>query len=241
MPLRPFGFAVEQAAREHAIAAHPHEACGLVVAGAYVPLQNLAPDPEHAFEIEPAELLREGVQAIVHSHPDEAPVPSAQDMTQQIASGLPWGLLSTDGRDATPVWWWGPGIPVPPLLTREFRHGPSGSDGKGDCYALIKDWYLLERQVELPEFPRGWDWWNAGGNLYRDGYAAAGFTRVPMEDLRPGDVLLAQVQSNVCNHSAIYIGQGLILHHLANRLSREEPLARWLSHITHAVRHESAA
>ena len=37
----------------------------------------------------------------------------------------------------------------PPLIGREFRHGASGSDDKGDCYALIKDWYFLEKGVKI--------------------------------------------------------------------------------------------
>lgn len=241
MPLRPFGAAVDAAVREHALAAYPDEACGLVVAGAYVPLENIAADPRTAFEIAPVEMLREGIQAVVHSHPDEPDQPSVTDMEQQLASGLVWGLVATNGQDATQPWWWGPGIPVPPLIGRDFRHGPSGSDGKGDCYALIKDWYLLERGVELPEFPRGWDWWHQDGqDLYRAGFASAGFRAIAPEVLRRGDVILAQIQAQVTNHGGIYLGDGLVLHHLTNRLSREEPMARWLSFVTYFLRHESA-
>lgn len=240
MPVRPFGPAVDAAAREHALSAYPNEACGLVVRGAYVALQNIADDPKTTFEIDPVEMLRPGVEAIVHSHPDEAPLPSATDMEQQIASGLPWGLTSTNGTEATEPWWWGPGVPVPPLLAREFRHGPSGSDGKGDCYALIKDYYALERGVELLEFPRGWQWWDHDEDLYRQGFGKTGFHVIDRDALRPGDVVLAQVNAKVTNHGGIYLGRGLILHHLTNRLSREEPLNRWMSYVTHALRHESA-
>jgi cell wall-associated NlpC family hydrolase len=241
MPLRPFGFAVDAAIREHALAAYPNEACGLVVNGSYVPLENIAANPRDEFEIAPVEMLREGIQAIVHSHPDQAPWPSADDMRQQMATGLLWGLVSTDGTDATGILWWGPGIETPPLVGRDFRHGPSGSDGKGDCYALIKDWYAVELGVELVEGPRSHEWWRAGGDLYRENFAAAGFRVVSIEGARRGDVLLMQIQSQVANHAAIVLGNGLILHHLSNRLSREEPLSRWLSFVTHALRHESQA
>jgi len=40
----------------------------------------------------------------------------------------------------------------------------------------------------------------------------------------------------VTNHAGIYIGNGLFLHHLPNRLSREEPVMRWKSLITHVLR-----
>jgi cell wall-associated NlpC family hydrolase len=161
-------------------------------------------------------------------------------MEQQIATGLPWGLVPTEGATPKRLWWWGPGIAVPPLLNREFRHGPSGTDGKGDCYALVKDWYLLERGVELQEGPRDWEWWLNGDDLYRQNFAGAGFRVADLAELREGDVLLMHVMSQTPNHAAIYLGGGLILHHLQGRLSRTEPAGRWLSYVTHALRHESA-
>jgi proteasome lid subunit RPN8/RPN11 len=241
MATRPFGFPVDAAIREHALREYPRECCGLVMRGGlYVPMENKAPDPEEAFEVDTGALMQDGVLALVHSHTDAPAAPSAADMEQQIATGITWGLISTNGNDATPVWWWGGGIPTPPLLGREFRHGPSGSDGKGDCYALIRDWYLLERKIDLPEFPRDDTWWHAGRDLYRDNFAKAGFVQVSPNDARPGDVVLAHVLSPVVNHGGIYLGNGLILHHLPSRLSREEPLARWMSLVTHFLRHESA-
>jgi cell wall-associated NlpC family hydrolase len=240
MPLRPFGAEVDAAARAHALAAFPEEACGIVVNNTYVALTNIAENPRETFEIASEEMLRPGIQAIVHSHPNALAEPSAEDMEQQLATGLPWGIVATDGTVAHDPMWWGPGIPIPPLVGRDFRHGPSGSDGKGDCYALIRDWYLLERGIELPEFPRGQEWWHKGGDLYRSGFAKAGFRVISIEDIAPGDVLLMQIQSPVPNHGAIFIGEGgLLLHHLANRLSRKDPLTRWLQFVTHALRHES--
>ena len=48
----------------------------------------------------------------------------------------------------------------PPLLERPFIHG------SWDCYGLIRDWYLQERGISLPDFPREDNWWTRGVTLY---------------------------------------------------------------------------
>lgn len=231
-----FGPDVDAAIQEHARACYPRESCGVVKAGVYVPLENLDPDPEHAFDFDRQVLLDPEVQAVAHSHPGGPAHPSETDMRQQMAMALPWGLVTTDGHRAGDVMWWGPGVPTPPLIGRGFRHGPSGSDGCGDCYALVRDWYQTHRGVLLDEFPRDDEWWNKGQDLYAQAIKPQGFVPVSLEDLQPGDGVLAHVLSPVVNHAGIYVGNGLILHHLPNRLSREEPLMRWRHLITHTLR-----
>lgn len=227
--------------RAHALEEHPREACGLVTSGGYARCVNLADDPTEAFEIHPEVLMEHApVLAVCHSHTHAEAVPSAADMEGQLATGLPWGLCATDGERVSEPWFWGAGVAPPPLLGREFRHGPSGSDGRGDCYALIRDWFHVERGIDLPEFARDREWWLAGGDLYRDGFAAAGFERVD-GDPRPGDVLLGQIRSPVPNHGAVYLGDGLMLHHLEHRLSAREPVGGWRKHLTHVLRHRSLA
>jgi cell wall-associated NlpC family hydrolase len=123
------------------------------------------------------------------------------------------------------------------LLGRDFRPGPSGSDGRGDCYALIRDWYAEHRGIELPEFPRDDEWWEHGEDLYRENFAAAGFVQIAPEAMQPGDVVLAQVMASTTNHGGIVLPNGLVLHHLRNRLSRAEPLGPWMRFVTHVLRY----
>lgn len=225
-----------------AIARYPSEACGLVVEGVgYVPAENVADDPLQAFRMRPEEWTAHGpVIAVAHSHCDVPDVPSSEDMRSQIETARPWILCATNGKDVSKPWWWGAADQEPPpLLGRTFRHGPSGSDGKGDCYALIRDWYRTVRGIVLPEFPRDAEWWRAGGDLYRDGFQAAGFTRVDGDPL-PGDVLLGQIRSPVPNHGVVYLGQGLMMHHLEHRLSAREPIGGWRKYLTHVLRHQTA-
>ena len=186
---------VADAAMAHAIQEFPNESCGAVLASGYVPLINRSATPESAFrcddQIEPmmdaGELL-----ALIHSHPGGPMSPSIGDMRQQIVQDLPWGIVACDATAAMPPFFWGPGIAVPPLLERDFRYGPSGSDGKGDCAALVRDWYLMERRIELPEFARENLCWVNQPDLYRDNMLAAGFSRIggalSSIDLVDGDV-----------------------------------------------------
>lgn len=92
-----------------------------------------------------------------------------------------------------------------------------------DCYTLIKDWYERERGVVLPDFERHDNWWNDGhSNLYMDHFREAGFEPVGQyPELEVGDVILMQIRSKngVPNHAGVYVGDGMILHHMYGRLS----------------------
>lgn len=240
-------------ARRHAIAVWPNESCGIILkTGEYVPLPNVAADPENSFNCHDARLpyvLRDEVAAMVHSHPyqkektfsTDIPCdfgPSAHDMRQQLADGFPWGLIATNGKISSPVFFWGDTIKPVPLLGRQFRHGPSGTDNKGDCYALIKDYYKQELGIDLPEGPRDPDWWHHKENLYIENMTRAGFKTIPAAEARPGDVFFAQVNASVPNHGGILLDNGLVLHHLYNRMSRKEPLLGWRKHIVRWIKHE---
>ncbi|OMY43825.1 hydrolase Nlp/P60, partial [Burkholderia pseudomallei] len=115
-----------------------------------------------------------------------------------------WGAFSPDGYMA-------------PLIGREFVHGVL------DCYSIVRDWYKVERGVTLPDFPRTDGWWNDGkSSLYLDNYRAAGFANVGKDaTLIPGDVILMTVlsQNNEPNHAGVYVGDGKMIHHMADRLS----------------------
>ena len=246
-----FGPLVEAAAKAHAIAQHPKEACGIVVAGAYLPLDNHAPDPSANFLLPPDWATQHGkVDGIVHSHchPAHGQEPTAADMTSQIATALPWGIVWTDGKVAGVPVWFGDHLLEEPLfdahgnhLPRQFLHGVR------DCYSLIRCWYWQQRQVKLPEVPRDADWWRHGGDLYSAGFGKAGFAafahgpQLP-KDAKPGDVMLMKWgRPEVPFHGGVVVESGLILHHRQNQLSRREPLGNWIKYATHWLRHERAS
>lgn len=234
---------VEADAKSHAISEYPKESCGVVIDGQYIPCENVADDPLGKFAISPASYpLDRPLQAVIHSHPDGKLEPTKSDMQGQLDSDVPWGLLTVNVDGVTSkVIWWGDGVPIPPLKGRPFRWGPSGSDGGGDCYALIKDWYKVERNIDLPEYPRSFAWWENGEAMYLENFAAAGFREITQREMEVGDIVLMKLPAKMPtpNHAAIYLGptQGM-LHHVQNRLSRQENITPWLKNITHFLRYE---
>jgi cell wall-associated NlpC family hydrolase len=109
----------------------------------------------------------------------------------------------------------------PPLYDRPFIHTVF------DCYQFMRDYYLQELDIALPQFDYQDEWWVAGSNLYLDNATATGFKPVN-PPLRPGDVILFRIMSPVANHAAIYVGEGNIAHHLGGRRSCIEPFRRAL-------------
>ena len=98
--------------RAHAAAAHPHEACGLLLGeGARIaearPAANVHPSPETHFEIDPKALIdahraaRAGgamqVIGYYHSHPQGPAAPSATDRASASGDGKVWAILA--GQD----------------------------------------------------------------------------------------------------------------------------------------------
>lgn len=223
--------------KAHAAEAYPFEACGIVAGGVYVPLANTACDCRNDFALPARTFLDYDVQAVFHSHPDAPDAPTESDMKSQIETAVPWILCSARDDGASEPYMWG-GDYIPPLIGREFRHGPSGTDGKGDCYALIKDWYKLERGIELPEFPRSDEWWKSGGHLYAENFATAGFHAVTGQEREIGDVAFMSINCAEMNHAAVYIGGGMFLQHLAHRLSRRDPAPMWAKMIRMWVRRD---
>jgi proteasome lid subunit RPN8/RPN11 len=229
-----FGPDVEAAARTHALAEHPKESCGLVVVNGYVPVANVAEDPERHFVMPDDAWTAHGrVQAVIHSHGADAPLaPSADDMQHQIATGVPWAITRTDGVAASPLLWWGDFRLDEPLVGRTFVHGVT------DCYGAIRSWMWQRRGVRLMDIPRDHSWWDAGGDLYNENFERAGYRAIPADQAQLGDLALINFRSRVPNHGGVLIEDGLLYHHLMGRLSCREPIGRWRSMITKWLRYE---
>lgn len=223
------------AARKHAQAEYPREACGLVVVvrgkERYVPCRNIAQGSEH-FRL-PAEDYAEAedmgeILAVVHSHPNASARPSEADLVACEASGMTWHILSCPGDDIRTIH---PSGYEAPLVGRQFAHGVL------DCYTLVRDWYQRERGITLPDFPRQDDWWKHGEDLYMQHYAEAGFVKLEAQDEPelPGDVILMQLRASVVNHAGVYLGDGLFLHHVHGRLSSRDVYGGYWREITRCV------
>lgn len=203
-------------AMDHAITCYPEESCGYLFADHYEPVKNRAEDRKTGFKIGVRDAARFGDTAIalIHSHPDGPPCPSAEDMRRQPDTGIPGGIILTDGKGAEAPFFFGDQQPFPDLRDRPFRHGVT------DCYAAIRDWYRTNRQIDLKDFPRDWEWWTeTEEDLYETGFKEAGFYQIEANDAQPGDVFLARIGKTKCiNHGGVLInGQGIIYHHLSGR------------------------
>jgi len=117
--LKPLRIAVADLAaiRASAAAAHPREACGLLVGGAdgrvnrVEPADNVAAEPERRFSIDPITLfrlhkaLRGTADALIghwHSHPRGEAVPSACD--REMVSDMEMAWLILDSRGVARAW-----------------------------------------------------------------------------------------------------------------------------------------
>ncbi|EAB5486416.1 phage tail protein [Salmonella enterica] len=212
----------------HARQCAPAESCGYVVRTAqgerYFPCENLSAEPTMYFRISPEDYLnarnRGDIVALVHSHPDGKPCLSSADRTLQIQSGLDWWLVCDNRIHKFRC--------VPHLTGRQFEHGVT------DCYTLFRDAYHLAG-IDMPDFDREDDWWSQGKSLYLDHLEAAGFYRVNPEDAQPGDVLICCFGSPTPNHAAIYCGNGELLHHIPEQLSKREGYNDKWQRRTHSI------
>lgn len=237
-----------KAFQEHAIEAFPKEACGLiaVVNGRerYFPCNNASTGAEDHFVItgqQFADVEDQGeIMAIAHSHPNAAATPSQADLVSCEQHGYPWFIVSTHRDDdgyvaaSEPIEVRPTGYQAP-LVGRVFSHGIL------DCYALVRDYYRIHHDIALPNYERSMDWWHEGQDLYEDNFRDAGFS-VITDEPRPGDVILMQIRADVINHAGIYLGDGVMLHHMINRLSSRDPYGGYWMEVTRKIiRHKDLA
>lgn len=242
-------FAAENAA--------PYEMCGLIVHDknyqawrSEYPLaicRNIADNPQTEFEIASDEFLhyeRVGnpVVAIVHSHPNGEPFLSGADRQAQVASGLTWILAVSGSTTGTHIrcqnqrFWTNGSLklfyPVPHLRGREFIYD------KSDCCRLIQDAYHL-CGLDLPDCPRlGLDDDIAAQTLINYFNENQCFSKVS-DDIQAGDIILTQFGNSTPEHAILYLGNGEMLHHAHNHLSRIENYSNYWQKHTHSVwRHE---
>lgn len=241
--------AIRKAARDHARDEFPHESCGLIVNGFYMPCRNVAADPAQDFAIHPKDqekaILRGKIQMVIHSHPNGPMCPTQADMIGQMKSGVPWAIVPLDEDRTGELIVWGDNENIPPLLGRTFVHGVT------DCYSVVRDTYRLGREgcakediewpldpIVLGEVPRGDQWWAEGQDLYSK-FEEFGFRAIKFSEIRPGDAFLIRVHSPVLNHAGVLVGGGMILQHFPNRLSARVPAGLWARNAEVWLRHEA--
>ena len=224
---------IEQQILAHAQAVAPAECCGLVIATArgdiYQPLINDSTTPD-TFDIDPAHWIAAEAQgeiiAVVHSHPEGPAVLSTADRTAQRGTAVPWWLVVNGELHKFRN--------VPPLLARQFEHGTT------DCLTLILDAYHL-CGLELGDYARADDWWDTEQDLYLEHLPSAGFEQLgPVAPPQLGDIVLVCLGGTKACHGALYLGDGYLLHHPINRLSKRDLYSGYWQRQTHSIwRHKA--
>lgn len=219
---------LEQQILAHAQAAAPDECCGLVIAIAggeiYQPVINNAVEPD-TFDIDPVDWIAAEEQgeiiAVVHSHPQGPAVLSIADRIAQRSTAAPWWLAANGELHRFRN--------VPPLLGRQFDHGTT------DCLTLILDAYHLSG-LELGNYARDDDWWQTDQDLYLEHLPVAGFEQVgPAAPPQLGDIVLICLGGVKACHGAVYLGDGYLLHHAVNRLSKRDLYSEYWQRQTHSI------
>jgi proteasome lid subunit RPN8/RPN11 len=227
--------------KQAVLRAYPFEACGFIKDNFFVPVANIAGAPFDDFKIHRDLYLQYEHCPIVHSHPyikgsqgRDYREPSLLDQKQQIATGVEWGIVATDGEYVSEMNTFGDLDSRPPLIEREFI------ECINDCYSLVQDWHWKEHKIRLPQVPRlpGWDL--LGQNLISNLSASVGMINIDAEPIREGDLLFLSIHSrtNEVNHMAIYTGDNNILHHMVGRLSGYESYTSYRKYIVQRVRHK---
>lgn len=122
-----------------------------------------------------------------------------------------------------------------------YRHleGIPFEYGKRDCWWINSEAYRDNWGIHLTNFARPDFWWLYGIDMYRELAPLDGFQILDVpRDLQVGDILLIPIRSEVPNHSALYLGNGMILNHIRNRTSKAIPYKGfWKSATCALLRH----
>lgn len=237
--LRPEFFTqeLEEEFAAYAMEQYPNEACAYVLDGLLVPVVNVSTNSKEEFELgfEDALIMSEA-DGFLHSHPDGNLWPSGADMQAQIHWQKPFGIVTCTEDSCSKSLWWGDHTLSLPLNERPFIHGVL------DCYALIRAEKYQRDGIILPDYARDFEWWERDRgenvqNLYEENFRNAGY-EVVTDGLKQGDIIFMKIHTDVVSHAAIYTENGLILHHLRDRFSREEHASSWKKFNEKVVRYK---
>jgi cell wall-associated NlpC family hydrolase len=148
-------------------------------------------------------------------------------MKSQKSANIPFGIVTcTVDSTSSPLWVSEKNLDAA-LEGRPFIHGVF------DCYSLVRAYYWQTRKIKLKDYPRDYEWWTAEEdkpieNLYIENMEEVGGRVLSKdEEMQEGDVILMDIQTGVASHAAIYLGNGLILHHLRGKISKKDNAHSW--------------
>ncbi len=214
--------------RAHASETLQEECCGLIVSGiggsVAIRCRNEALDKEHSFKIPPLDYLRaskEGkIIASYHSHPggDQAKF-SEFDKQSSHNLKLSYILYSVE-KDAF--------LEYDPSLEYNNYIGKSYQWGQDDCFSLLRLFYKKEFNIDIPDFLSGRTEDKSIRGvpapsilLVEETAGKSGWEKLlNYKDAKKYDCLCFDFdRRGVTSHTAIYLGNELVLHHPSNSYS----------------------
>lgn len=232
--------------RNHVLKQYPNEACAIVVEiegkQNVINCDNTHEDQLNNFKIDANVIadyvINNKLKAVLHSHiarsnhQGDIRTPSGKDIQEHITSGVPWGIVATDGKTVSDLLWLDDDE-IPALEGRSFIHGIF------DCWSIVRDYLRLHKGITLKNYPRDPSWWNHGQVLCNmSAISDAGLVSIKYQELIEGDIVLMKIGSPVANHWAVVTGNNQILHQLPHRLSASDSLSKWRKYIVGCYRHK---
>lgn len=214
---------------DYCIKKAPEEACGYIYKDKVYFLENISDTPTNNFQlsVEDSLTVNELDCIIWHSHTNGVAMPSKEDMEVQQKTAKEWYIFVLDKKldnyYLKEYFSFGDDSKEIPLYGRTFKFGVT------DCYSFVRDYYKQVLGITLPNYPREYRAWYNKVSDYENHYKDAGFVEVGrgLGDLQKHDLVLFRLNSPVLNHGAIYLGNGLIGHHLEDKLSKTDAIERW--------------
>lgn len=113
--------------------------------------------------------------------------------------------------------------------------------GKQDCFTLVRDFFRVNFDIDMPDIARPNDWDADKDNLIDKWYHLTGFEKLDVDENwppRPADVMVCTVGGSVPNHLVVFLGGNEIIHHKDMMLSGKELMRpAWKRYTSYLLRH----
>ena len=241
---------IKQEIKKHAIDEVPHECCGILLQNEnensleILKCENSSAHKANHFLISPRDYLKASekgkIIAFYHSHCSEEDSFSEYDKLQSEQHNIKYILYCVEKNTFHE---YEPKNYTSPYVGRDFELGVN------DCLTLGIDYYKNECDIQIKNHYRDRNWFIENPNSYQEHYEEEGFIKVldgpltkeNLPEVKKHDaVLMKYLGKNFPTHGAMYIGDGLILHHQIGCYSRVEPYSdTFLERTVGILRHEN--
>lgn len=129
------------------------------------------------------------------------------------------------------------------MAYKDYQHllGKPYIEGYQDCFGLVRNYYHDLYEIDIRNWARPVDaFYNGMDLLSVSNWREEGFelTEDSVERLQIGDVLLIAIGCKIANHTAVFVGNHHIIHHLADKKSAEDSFSgAWKKRVMNVVRH----